>query len=100
MRKNGAVVSKVILEGRIIVPVSQLDAVKIQLELHIKLTTEEKGCLVFRVNQREDNPFIFDVYEEFLDREAFDFHQTRVQKSKWAIATRDVKREYEITEVP
>lgn len=99
MHENGAIMSKVILEGRIIVPVSQMDAVKVELGLHIKLTKEETGCLVFRVNQREDNPLIFDVYEEFVDREAFEFHQSRVQKSEWAIATRDVKREYQVTEV-
>jgi len=43
--------SKVILEGHIIVPDADLNAVKEELDNHIKLTREEDGCLIFNVTQ-------------------------------------------------
>lgn len=88
---------KIILKGHITVPASQLDLVRKALEAHIRLTREEEGCLVFNVDQREDEPLVFDVYEEFVNQEAFDIHQASVQQSNWGAASKDVLREYRIT---
>ncbi|SIN89431.1 putative quinol monooxygenase [Salinivibrio sp. ES.052] len=60
--------SKVTLEGFILVPAADLQAVTRELVNHEKLTLEEPGCLVFKVQQHSDNPLRFDVYEEFFDR--------------------------------
>lgn len=88
---------KVTLEGYIIVPDSDLDRVQAELPNHIALTRRESGCLVFNVNQDQDNKNRFNVYEEFKDRESFDNHEVRAADSKWATITKNVQRFYEIT---
>ena len=75
--------SKVILQGFLVVPESDLCAVKEELVNHIKLTLEEPGCIVFEVTQSESNPCQFDVYEEFKDKASFESHQRRVKASCW-----------------
>lgn len=92
--------NRVILEGVIRVPPDFLDVVLGELGTHIRLTREEEGCLIFRVDQRCHDPSVFDVYEEFTDRASFEAHQTRVRKSSWGECTRDMIREYTITEEP
>lgn len=89
--------SKVILSGHVIVPADELDAVKSALEIHIALTRQEPGNLVFTVTQRDDDPCIFDVYEEFVDQAAFDAHQDRVKASPWGAAAANVDRHYAIS---
>ncbi|HAS3568574.1 antibiotic biosynthesis monooxygenase [Vibrio navarrensis] len=88
--------SKVILKGFIIIPESELSAVKIELETHKRLTLEEPGCLVFEVSESSENPFKFNVYEEFVDRASFEAHQQRVKSSQWGLVTANVERHYEI----
>jgi len=88
--------SKVILEGHIIVPDADLNAVKEELDNHIKLTREEDGCLIFNVTQDSANKNRFNVYEEFTSRDSFANHQDRAGKSKWACITKNVKRHYKI----
>ena len=91
--------SKVILEGHILVSNSYLSAVKRELVTHIKLTKQEAGCLVFEVSQDGDNMNRFNVYEEFTDRDSFSAHQVRVRESKWGEITSSVERHYEITDI-
>ncbi|WP_421241904.1 putative quinol monooxygenase [Aeromonas enteropelogenes] len=88
--------SKVILKGFIIVPPSALAQVKDELAKHIQLTRTEPGCLVFEVIQDSANPCRFDVYEEFVDKLAFQAHQTRVKSSYWGEITVNVERHYTV----
>ena len=88
--------SKVILQGHIIIPDADLSSVKEELDNHIKLTREENGCLVFNVTQDSDNKNRFNVYEEFTDRASFANHQNRAGKSRWALVTKNVQRHYKI----
>ena len=90
--------SKVILSGYIEVPQDDLDQVMQELPTHIKLTRAEPGCIVFEVNQDEDNPQRFSVYEEFLDNEAFERHQARVRSSRWGDVTGNVARHYQLSQ--
>lgn len=91
--------SHVILSGHIIVPDKDLGIVLAALPTHIELSLSEPGCLVFEVTQRPDNPTVFDVYEEFVDRSAFDNHQRRVRNSHWGRVTMDVERHYAIDQI-
>ncbi len=90
--------SKVTLKGFIIVLAEDLSAVKEELIDHRNLTHNEPGCLVFEVTQSESNPCRFDVYEEFLNKAAFESHQKRVKDSYWGEVTVNVERHYEIFE--
>ena len=90
--------SRVTLKGLIRVPPDRLDAVLAELGTHIRLTREEEGCLVFRVDQRAHEPSVFGVYEEFVDRASFGAHQARVKESSWGACTKDLEREYTVTD--
>lgn len=90
--------SKVILKGFIIVSKEDLSALKEELDNHKDLTRKEPGCLVFEVTQDLSNPNRFNVYEEFLDEVAFEYHQQRVKNSKWGKISANVDRYYEISE--
>ncbi|CAE6936926.1 hypothetical protein ACOMICROBIO_FLGHMIGD_03806 [Vibrio sp. B1FLJ16] len=87
---------KVTLKGYILVPESELELVKSELENHTRLTLQEPGCITFRVTESAHNPVRFDVYEEFCDEVAFDAHQKRVKESYWGKVTVNVERHYEI----
>ena len=87
---------KVTLEGYILVPNEDLALVLQDLPQHIRNTQSESGCLIFNVEQQKDNPNKFIVYEEFINKEAFEFHQERVRNSQWGKATRNVQRHYQI----
>jgi quinol monooxygenase YgiN len=88
---------KVILEGYIVVSESDLINLKEHLDEHIKLTRAENGCIVFNVEQRNGKELIFDVYEEFSDKEAYYFHQERLKASPWYKATRKAERHYDVS---
>ena len=88
--------AKVILQGFIIVPDSELEVVKSELIIHKRLTLKETGCLTFTVTPDEINPHKFSDYEEFINQEAFDNHQARVKSSKWGEVTKNVERNYQI----
>ena len=90
--------SKVILQGHILVPNADLDAVIEALPTHVELTRAEAGCLIFDVVQDETEPNKFHVFEEFVDQAAFTAHQARVRNSQWGAITQDVERFYHITE--
>jgi quinol monooxygenase YgiN len=89
--------SKIILQGHIIVPDADLDKVSSELVNHSRLTNAETGCLVFEVNLDEVIANKFNVYEEFVDQRAFDNHQIRVKESYWGKITLNVLRHYQIT---
>ncbi|MFD1383962.1 putative quinol monooxygenase [Rhodanobacter aciditrophus] len=89
--------SKVILQGHIIVPSHVLDDVLEELPTHIALTRKEVGCLVFNVNQSDNYPLRFNVYEEFANSQAFEAHQARVKASRWGKITQQVERCYQVT---
>ena len=89
--------TKVILQGFIVIPDSDLEVVKSELLIHKNLTLKEPGCLIFTVTSDEVNPHKFSVYEEFTDQTAFDNHQTRVKLSKWGEVTKNVERHYQIS---
>lgn len=88
--------TKVILQGFIVVPDSDLEIVKSELIIHKTLTLKENGCLIFTVTPDETNPNKFSVYEEFVNQAAFDNHQVRVKTSKWGEVTKNVERHYQI----
>jgi quinol monooxygenase YgiN len=88
--------TKVILQGFIVVPDSDLEIVKNELIIHKTLTLKEAGCLIFTVTPDETNPNKFSVYEEFVNQAAFDNHQVRVKTSKWGEVTKNVERHYQI----
>ena len=90
--------NKVILKGFIIVPTADLSAIKKALISHKELTRNEPGCLMFNVTQSEINLNRFDVYEEFINKAAFEQHQVRVKNSTWGKAAANVERHYEIFE--
>lgn len=90
--------SKVILEGYIVVPESDLESVKNELVNHINLTREEPGCIEFIVNHDKNNSHRFNVYEEFSSQEAFVYHQQRVKNSCWGKVAKNVSRHYQIYE--
>jgi len=90
--------SKVILKGFILVPQSELELVKKELITHKNLTLKEEGCITFSVTENIHNPLRFEVYEEFVDKVAFEEHQKRVKASKWGKVTANVTRHYEIIE--
>jgi len=90
--------SKITLQGHIIVADADLEVVKSELLIHTKLTKQETGCLLFSVTADKNNPNKFDVYEEFVNQAAFDIHQSRVKSSNWGKVTRKVQRHYQISQ--
>jgi len=90
--------SKVILKGFILVPEEDLPRVKAALPSHAQLTRAEPGCLCFSVTPNPSNPLRFDVFEEFVDKAAFEQHQQRVQASPWGAISQNVTRHYQIVE--
>ncbi|WP_028973906.1 putative quinol monooxygenase [Spirochaeta cellobiosiphila] len=90
--------SKIILKGYIEVPYSDIELIKKELVKHIHNTKLETGCILFEVTQDLEDDSIFNVYEEFVSKEAFEEHQSRVKKSYWGKITKDYKRTYEIVE--
>ncbi len=90
--------SKVVLKGFILVPERDLYAVTHELINHTRLTKLEPGCLEFRVTQSKSVATRFDVYEEFVDKAAFEAHQQRIKSSTWAEVSANVTRHYQIIE--
>lgn len=90
----------IVLTGHIDVPKDRIAAVRAALPAHIALTRAEPGCLSFQVVEDRNHPGRFNVSERFIDRTAFDAHQTRTKASDWAQITAGIPREYSITEAP
>lgn len=87
------------LQGYMDVTPDRLDAVTDAVADHIALTQAEAGCISFEVTPCPNVAGRFLVVEEFINREAFDHHQTRTGKSVWAEITAGLPRNYKITEV-
>ncbi len=90
---------KIILTGYIDVPGGLLRVVKPALQDHIRLSRAETGCISFSVTPVDDCKGRFEVREVFIDRAAFDFHQRRTAASHWAEITKDITRNYTVTEI-
>lgn len=88
---------KVVLSGYVIAPKNDLVAIIAALPEHIRLTRDEPGCIIFRVEQNAANPLRFNVYEEFIDRAAFDTHQKRIVGTSWAKASMNLSKYYDIS---
>lgn len=82
------------LDGHIDVPTDRISEVKAALEKHIELTRSEPGCIFFNVDPCPDVAGRFLVSEAFVDGSAFEAHQARAGDSEWAIASKDVPRDY------
>ncbi|MDO4251330.1 MAG: antibiotic biosynthesis monooxygenase [Moraxella sp.] len=86
--------SKVILEGYIVIPKAEKAEVLQALDEHIALTRAESGCLVFDIRPDQMDECVYHVYEEFVDKAAFESHQARVRASDWRRASANVARHY------
>ncbi len=86
------------LSGYILVEESEFESIRQALLAHIQATRAEAGCLVFDVEESATEKRRFDVYEQFVDRAAFEFHQKRVQESPWGTVSKNAKRFYTIEE--
>ena len=86
----------VTVTGYMIVPDTDLSAVRESLAEHVRLTQAEPGCMEFRVSESVQQPGRFDVYERFVDRVAFDAHQRRVRESAWGEVSRNATRRYDV----
>lgn len=75
----------------------EADRVSRLLAGHIAETRAEPGCLVFEVLRSMSDPVRFAVREVFVDRAAFDAHQTRLRTAPWGRATRGIPRDYVLT---
>lgn len=87
--------SKVVVKGYILVPEADLAVIKKELDIHIMLTLQEPGCLVFEISQDDKDQRRFNVYEEFVDQAAFLIHQQRVRNSRWGEVSGNVERHYQ-----
>lgn len=88
--------SKIILEGYVLAADCDLADVVRELADHIRLTREEKGCLVFEVTQDNKNKNRFNVYEEFTSQRAFNFHQERIRTSNWGKLSSKLEKHYDL----
>ncbi|KGJ90166.1 putative quinol monooxygenase [Colwellia psychrerythraea] len=89
--------AKVVLQGYIIVPNEGLTLVNKALILHKELTLQESGCITFEVTEDKNDSNKYNVYEEFIDQQAFDIHQLRVKNSHWGKVTVNLQRNYRIS---
>lgn len=63
---------------------------------HIRLSRAEAGCLEFNVDQT--GPLIWQLDESFVDRAAFEAHQTRTRASEWYRAAVHLGRDFQISD--
>ena len=89
---------KLILKGYVIASDEDLPGIVAELPGHIELTRQEGGCLVFEVVQDPNDKHRFNVYEEFIDKEAFEAHQDRTRASSWWAVSKDLEKHYRIEE--
>lgn len=85
------------LKGFIIIPPEELELIEKELAIHADLSRKEPGCITFQATKSETNPQQYNIYEEFIDQPAFDFHQDRVKNSRWGAVSKSVKRYYEMS---
>ncbi len=73
------------------------DAVARYVQEHIDLSRAEAGCEKFDITPTDD-PLVWQVDEIWTDRPAYEAHQARTRGSVWFIISRDVRRDFELTE--
>ncbi len=88
--------SKVIIKGYVLIPEQDLQQVIEALPQHKELSLQETGCLVFDVEQDKNQPNRINVYEEYTDKEAFEFHRNRMKESEWGKVTVNIERHIQI----
>lgn len=88
--------TKVALRGFIVVPSENRQQILSVLAEHIELTKAEAGCLRFDITPDDDCQNKYWVYEEFVNKAAFEAHQARVHSSHWGRVSADVERHYEV----
>jgi quinol monooxygenase YgiN len=76
---------------------AQADTVRAYLPEHIRRSRDEPGCLSFNVDPTAD-PLVWRLDESFVDRAAFEVHQTRTRASAWFRATADLTRNFTVSE--
>lgn len=91
--------NKIQLAGYIDVPLARLFEVTTALPEHIRLTRAETGCVSFDVTPDPDHAGRFNVAEVFINKMAFDLHQSRTADSDWARVSKGIARSYQIKEV-
>lgn len=90
---------KIILQGYIEIPAIDIELVRNELSMHVELSRQEAGCLIFDLEEDSKNAYRFNVYEEFASQDAFDAHQERVRGSRWGSITKNAVRNYRISTV-
>ena len=82
------------LSGRLICA-NETEAARVRAHLpeHVRLTQAEPGCTAFVV-QPTDDPLIWSLNETFINRAAFEAHQTRTKASLWARETTGIARDF------
>lgn len=75
-----------------------MQEVRRELINHRCLILKAPGCSSFIVTESAEKPMRFDVFEAFVDRQAFALHQARVRDSRRGQVTVDVVRHYEVFE--
>ena len=78
--------------------IAEAETVRRLLPDHIRLSRAEAGCLTFNV-EATDDPLVWRLDEIFVDRKAFEAHQTRTQASQWFNATATLIRDFEVGEI-
>ncbi len=87
------------LAGYFDVPLAQIDDMREALDLHVKLSRAEPGCLIFEVTPDPFVPGRFTVAEAFIDRAAFESHKSRTKASDWWKVSTGWPRHYSVEEV-
>jgi quinol monooxygenase YgiN len=77
---------------------AEADRLQPFLDEHIRLTRAEPGCLSFDAPRDTDDPSRFRLREAFRDRAAFEAHQTRTRASRWFTESKDLRRDFQVTE--
>lgn len=58
----------------------------------------EESLLIFEVVQDSGNPNRFNVHDEFIDKESFEYHQQRVRNSDWGKVSMNIERHYHVNQ--
>lgn len=90
---------KIVLSGEFVVPEEILEAVKAALPEHVEDALRGSGVLKCEITEKEGEPGVFKVYEEFVSRPRFYEHQENLSKTEWAEITKTCRRNYRIEEV-
>lgn len=88
--------SKIIVEGYILVSEEDMEIVETELPIHADLTKKEHGCITFNVTKDKVDRHRFNVYEVFSSAKAFEYHQHRIKSSRWGAITKNVVRHYQV----